>query len=243
MRLLSAKCPRLSGRWEKTPYERRFGEPFRGPRIPFGWLVEYHSISVRDQSRLLQFGKNVLPGIFLGYALIAGRIWKGDIMIADFGRFGKDARIGDPSSKNQCKGSIDATKGEHFIFPVADGTAKLLGRDHEVREPTQRRDHRIKRWRWSLERLLVDSRWHHLSSSYGTSSSTLCATRRSIPYSTEVHWRDKVCSHWSGRHARKENRWLLECRFEQNFVRFVERNHEVCSIERRKSQGIYIYMW
>ena len=27
----------------KTPYERRFGQPFNGPIIPFGSLVEYHS--------------------------------------------------------------------------------------------------------------------------------------------------------------------------------------------------------
>ena len=29
---------------EKTPYERRFGEPFKGPIIPFGSMVEYHPI-------------------------------------------------------------------------------------------------------------------------------------------------------------------------------------------------------
>ena len=28
----------------KTPYERRFGQPFKGPIIPFGSLVEYHPI-------------------------------------------------------------------------------------------------------------------------------------------------------------------------------------------------------
>ena len=27
---------------DKTPYERRFGEPFEGPIIPFGSLVEYY---------------------------------------------------------------------------------------------------------------------------------------------------------------------------------------------------------
>ena len=39
-------------------------------------MVEYHSISARDQSRLHQFGKEALPGNFLGYALNAGGIWK-----------------------------------------------------------------------------------------------------------------------------------------------------------------------
>ena len=49
------------------------------------WLsiTEYHSITAKDQSRIHQFGKKVLPGLFLGYALYAGKIWKGDVLIAD----------------------------------------------------------------------------------------------------------------------------------------------------------------
>ena len=65
----------------KTPHERRFGEPLKGPIIPFGPLVEYHPITAKDQSRIHQFGKKVLPGLFLGYALYAGRIWKGYILV------------------------------------------------------------------------------------------------------------------------------------------------------------------
>ena len=67
----------------KTPYERCFGEPFKGPIIPFGSLVEFYPTSAKDQSRIHQFGKKVLPGLFLGYALHAGGIWKGDMMFAD----------------------------------------------------------------------------------------------------------------------------------------------------------------
>ena len=67
----------------KTPYERRFGQPFNGPIVPFGSLVEYHPVTAKDQSRIHQFGKKVLPGLFLGYALYAERIWKGDVLIAD----------------------------------------------------------------------------------------------------------------------------------------------------------------
>ena len=40
-------------------------------------------MSARDQSRRHQFGKKVLPGIFVGYALIEGEIWKGDILVTD----------------------------------------------------------------------------------------------------------------------------------------------------------------
>ena len=49
----------------KTPDERRFGEPLKGPIIPFGAMVEYHPSSPKEQSRIHQFGKKVLPGIFL----------------------------------------------------------------------------------------------------------------------------------------------------------------------------------
>ena len=60
----------------KTPCERRFGEPFNEPIIPFGAMVKYHPIFAKDQSRLHQFGVNVLPGIFLGYVMHAGKSGK-----------------------------------------------------------------------------------------------------------------------------------------------------------------------
>ena len=87
----------------KTPSDRRFG---KGPIIPFGSLVEYYPISAKDQSRIHQFGKKVLPGLFLGYALYAGGIWKGDVLVADLEEFktintSKSTQI----KKTQCKGS------------------------------------------------------------------------------------------------------------------------------------------
>ena len=68
---------------EKTSYETRFGQPCKKPIIPFDSLVQYHPITAKDQSRIHQFGKKVLPGLFLGYALYAERIWKGDVLVAD----------------------------------------------------------------------------------------------------------------------------------------------------------------
>ena len=46
-------------------------------------MVECHPISAIDQFRLHQLGPQVLPGMFLGYALYAVRIWEGDITVAD----------------------------------------------------------------------------------------------------------------------------------------------------------------
>ena len=58
----------------KTPHERRFGQPNKGPIVPFGSLVEYHPKIAKDQSRIHQFGKKILPGLFLGYASYA--VWE-----------------------------------------------------------------------------------------------------------------------------------------------------------------------
>ena len=46
-------------------------------------MVEYHPITAKDQSKLHQLGIKVLPGNFVGYALCAGGIWKGDFFFAD----------------------------------------------------------------------------------------------------------------------------------------------------------------
>ena len=116
----------------KTPYERRLGIPFIGPVISFGALVEYHPISAEDLSRLHQFGPKVLPGIFLGYALHAGGIWKGDIPAADVGELEQmDAseiharRL----NANNAKEVLTPMKNEKCVFPVADGTVINPGGD------------------------------------------------------------------------------------------------------------------
>ena len=67
----------------RRPMKDVLGNHLEGPVIPFGSLVEFHLITSKDQSRIHQFGKKVLPGLFLGYALYAGGIWRGDVLIAD----------------------------------------------------------------------------------------------------------------------------------------------------------------
>ena len=67
----------------RRPMKDVLGNQFQGSIIPFGSLVEYHPITAKDQSRIHQFGKKVLPGLILGYALYAGGIWKGDVLIAE----------------------------------------------------------------------------------------------------------------------------------------------------------------
>ena len=48
-----AICEMYKTSWQMGKLrKRRFGEPFKGPIIPFGAMVEYPPISTRDQSRL-----------------------------------------------------------------------------------------------------------------------------------------------------------------------------------------------
>ena len=93
----------------KIPYERRFRLPFNGPVIPFGAMVEYHPISAKDLSRLHHFGPQVLPGIFLGYASHAGRIWKRDMLVADIEEL-EQMEASELRPKARCKGSVNANE-------------------------------------------------------------------------------------------------------------------------------------
>ena len=99
------------------------GTHLKGPIIPFGSLVEYHPLTAKDQSRIHQFGKKVLPGLFLGYPLYAVGIWKGDVLIADL----EELETMDASEiywkRLNAKEVIFPTQGE-FIFPIAVDESK-----------------------------------------------------------------------------------------------------------------------
>ena len=108
----------------KNPYERRFGKPFKGPIIPFGSLVEYHPTTAKDQSGIHQFGKKVLPGLFLGYALYTGGIWKGDVLVADLEELETMYASEIYSKRLNAKEVIFPKEEGEFIFPIADGRIK-----------------------------------------------------------------------------------------------------------------------
>ena len=124
---------RLSDR--KTPYERRFGEPFNGPVISFGALVEYHPISAKDQSRIHQFEKKVLSGVFLCYILYAGGIWKGDILILDFEEL-EELDASEIHAKRLNAKEVILPKSGSYKFPVPDGTVQPYGGDQDRRTST-----------------------------------------------------------------------------------------------------------
>ena len=107
----------------------------KGPIISFGSLIEYYPLTAKDQSRIRQFGKKVLPGFFLGYALYAGGIWKGDVLIADLEELETMDASEIYSKRLNAKEVIFPKQGE-FIFPIADGRIKTLGGDQDLRTST-----------------------------------------------------------------------------------------------------------
>ena len=118
------------------PMKDVLGNHIRGPIIPFESLVEYHPITAKDQSRIHQFGKKVLPGLFLGYALYAGGIWNGDVLVADLEELETmDASEINSKRLNAKEVIFTKEKGE-FIFPIADWRIKILGGDQDLRTST-----------------------------------------------------------------------------------------------------------
>ena len=68
-------------------------------------MVGHHPISVKDQSRLHEFGETVLPGMFLAYALCGEKSGKGDVMVAV-----REELDRNPCSKTQCQRGPHAEK-------------------------------------------------------------------------------------------------------------------------------------
>ena len=116
----------------RRPMKDVLVDHFKGPIIPFGSLVEYHPVTAKDQSRVHQLGKKILPGLFLGYALYAG-IWKGDVLVADL----EELETMDASEiYSKRLNANEVILPTEIIFPIADGRIKLLGGDQDLRTST-----------------------------------------------------------------------------------------------------------
>ena len=104
----------LMGR--ETPYERRFGQPFKGTIIPLGSLVEYHPYNCEGSVKNPSFWQrksclDCSPDTLL----YTGGIWKGDVLIADLEELETDGRIGNLLEKTRCKrGDNSQTRRIYF---------------------------------------------------------------------------------------------------------------------------------
>ena len=169
--------------------------------------------------------------MFLGYALYAGWIWKGDVLVADL----KELETMDASEiyskKTQCERGDISQRNRKIIFPTwrrswPENTHLDMGTPNSRRK-SQRFSWRIRRvssttsrltsgCRWSEKWFLVHVRKLHIPPSRWTPSQTLLAERRIIPYSTKIQWRIQNYSYKLGCQARTTHRWLLEYRWSRD---------------------------
>ena len=195
-------------RWRR-PYERRSGPPFKGSIFPFGSLVEYHPITAKDQSRIHQFGKKVLPGLFLGYALYAGEFGKVTYWLQTLRSWRRWTHRKSTRKDSMQKSDISQTM--RIYFPIADGTnedtRRRSGTENIHLGTASTNSRRGSHWlswrfrrvsstisrltsrcRWSYARFLVHVGKLHLPPSRFTQSQIVHAERRIIPYSTNIFW-------------------------------------------------------
>ena len=112
---------------KRRPMRDVFGKPFKGPIIPLGSLVEYHPITAKDQSRIHQFGKKVLPGLFFGYVLYAGGTWKDDVLVADLEELERWTHRTSTQKDSMRKKWYFPKKKDNFIFRESGlGAAALI---------------------------------------------------------------------------------------------------------------------
>ena len=121
----------------KTTYERRFGEPFELPIIPFGSLVEYIPYncerSVPNPSIWKESFTWIVPRI---RSLRWGNLEGGDVLVADLEELETMDASEIYSKRLNAKEVIFSKEKGEFIFPVADGRIKLPGGDQDVRAST-----------------------------------------------------------------------------------------------------------
>ena len=71
---------------DTSPWQTRFNEPFAGHHVPFG--VAFRFLLPKPlMKRLLKFGPNAVPGIFLGWCMHPGGKRTGEYLVAHWPDF------------------------------------------------------------------------------------------------------------------------------------------------------------
>ena len=231
--------------WWEGALWKMFGQPFEGPIISFGSLVEYHPFTAKDQSRIHQFGKQVLLGLFLGYVLYAGGIWKGDVLAADIEEL--ETMDWNLLEKTQCKRGDISQRKRKIYFPIADGRIKTLGGDQDLRTSTSIRHRPIQEESYLIFLENKKGLFHHFT----TRSGCRWSNKWLLVHVRKLVRREKNLSlfHWNtltspehylyefGCQARETHRWLLEYRWVKRFVWLLDRFHTICSLGRKPTNG------
>ena len=254
--------------WWEDALWKALWQPFKGPIIPFGSLIEYYPISAKVQSIIHQFGKKVLPGLVsLDTLCTPGRTWKGDILVADIEELETMDASEIYSKRLNAKEVIFPKEKGEFIFSSRRWTNKICWRRSgtenihlDTGSPNSRR--KSKEFFWRIRKSLflppqdslldageaINDFWSMsgnftIPPSRWTQSQTLLAERRIIPYSTEVHWCIQNYSYKFGCQTRETHRWLLEYRWIQEICLLLEQGFTQFTLLSEKPPDGFLWSW
>ena len=108
----------------KSPWELRFGEKFKGPNIPFGARIDYWIGPKLKPKKDLRFDPTSNPGVFLGYAIQPGFIWRNEFHVASL----KDLMEKDFNE------AVQVIRVNQLTVPDGPFTFPLKGRYKVIRE-------------------------------------------------------------------------------------------------------------
>ena len=121
---------------DKTPYELRFNAKFKRQLIPFGSKVYYTSTSKNEDDKRQKLGPRLIPGIFVGYKLYPGGIWRDEYLVLDFDAF-QSTRFGLHIADHDIKelyipGTAPDDTEKHFFHVRIGAISHLPGDDMTV---------------------------------------------------------------------------------------------------------------
>ena len=124
----------------KTSCERRFGQPLKGPIIPFGSLIIIFLQLRRTSQESINLERKSYLDCSLDTLCTPGEFGRVTYWLQTF----KELEQMDASELHarrlNAKEVSTPMSGEKFIFPIVDGTVKLFGGDQVLRTSTSIRD-------------------------------------------------------------------------------------------------------
>ena len=101
----------------RTPWNPRFEEEFKGQFLPFGCRIDYWTGPRQKPKKDLKFDPTSNPGVFVGYVIHPGFLWRGDYLVASL----KELNETDFDDVVKLHRVFKITRPDgSFVFPMQD---------------------------------------------------------------------------------------------------------------------------
>eukprot|EP00971_Amphidinium_carterae_P192170 3812953-Amphidinium_carterae.1 len=73
-----------------SAWDRRHASEFKGKLIPFGALINFKQVPVKEDKQM-KFAPRSVPGLFLGYFVSSGQKWRGEYLCISLSDYEKES--------------------------------------------------------------------------------------------------------------------------------------------------------